>query len=380
MSEFFASQPRNSYYYSNTSKSTLHPLSTKPADTDKNKMKGDLPLLAPPPAFTRRKIRILEQLARPDDEYTDASPKGSVDAGIRELIGEVNGLDGFVTTSSCAGRVSVFLEGSRKAVAGGGEDRGDGDGKPEARKLAGVGGKGGGGVWLFVSHEPVPLGLELGLGRGRGEGDDVEEMLGLRRCPEEGGEAGDILVDDDSVRDVAAARLVHFKFEPMILHVLTASPEHAQLLLRCGLQAGFRESGAVSLTPGAGEQHATPIVAIRSMGLTFESLIGYQSGAGNDEKLHRTVSPAYLRTLLRIANDRFAENTKRIERFRAALTKATKPAGGDGSGWEDAQVRRERKRAEGLRRREEVRKREQGGDGVAVEDSGLDGSLNTDFT
>ncbi|KAI2778115.1 methyltransferase TYW3-domain-containing protein [Daldinia loculata] len=358
------------------------------------KMKGDLPLPMPPPTFTRRKIRILEQLARPDDEYTDASPKGSVDAGIRELIGEVNGLDGFVTTSSCAGRVSVFLEGSKKAVVVGEEDGGEGDGvedddddddddagKTEVRKLAGVGGKGGGGAWLFVSHDPVPL--------GQGEGDDVEEMLGLRRCPEEEeeeeerDEAGEMLADG-SVRDVAVARLVHFKFEPMILHVLTASPEHAQLLLRCALQAGFRESGAVSLTPAAGEQHATPIVAIRSMGLTFESLIGYQSGGrSSNDKIRRTVSPAYLRTLIRIANERFVENAKRIGRFREALAEARRSVGE--SGWEDARVRRERKRAEGLRRREELRRQKHGGgggggDAAAVEDSTLDVSLNTDFT
>ncbi|KAF3055252.1 tRNA wybutosine-synthesizing protein 3 like protein [Daldinia childiae] len=256
-------------------------------------MKENLPLPTPPPTFARRKIRILEQLARPDDEYTDASPKGSVDAGIRELIGEVNGTDG------------------KKAVAE--EDGGEGDGvddaeKTEVRKLAGIGGKGGGGAWLFVSHDPVPL--------GQGKGEDVEEMLGLRSSPEEGDEAGEILADD-SVRDVAAARLVHFKFEPMILHVLTASPEHAQLLLRCGLQAGFRESGAVSLTPAAGR--------------------GTSEGT---DKLHRAVSPAYLRTLIRIANERFIENTKRINRFRTALAEATKPVGE--SGWEDAQVRGEK--------------------------------------
>ncbi|KAI8962623.1 methyltransferase TYW3-domain-containing protein [Daldinia sp. FL1419] len=355
-------------------------------------MKGDTLLPAPPPAFARRKTRILELLARPDDEYTDASPKGSVDAGIRELIGVVNGLEGFVTTSSCAGRVSVFLEGRKRSAATGvvvaeeGDGVGDGDGdgvegegvdgaeKIEVRKLAGVGGKGAGGAWLFVSHEPVPLGD----GGEEGGDVDVEEMLGLTRGSGEGSEAEKLV--GDFPRDVVATRLVHFKFEPMILHVLTASPEHAQLLLRCGLQAGFRESGAVSLTPAAGEQHATPVVAIRSMGLTFESLIGYQTDGG---KLHCTVPSSYLRTLVRIANDRFTENTKRINRFREALAEATKPVNGGKDGWEDAQVRRERKKAEGLKRREELRKQKQEGSdavAVAVEDSTLEVPLNTDFT
>ncbi|KAK6956173.1 hypothetical protein Daesc_001446 [Daldinia eschscholtzii] len=327
------------------------------------KGRGTMTTLLPPPSFARRKARILEQLGRPEEEYTDASPKGTVDAGIRELIGEVNALEGFVTTSSCAGRVSVFLEGSKKTATTGEEE------EDEARKLAGVGGKGGGGAWLFVSHDPV---LE-------GEGD-VMETLGLKRGSGERLGGGDGDDDDDAVQDIAAARFVHFKFEPMILHVLTASPEHAQLLLRCGLQAGFRESGAVSLTPAAGEQHATPIVAIRSMGLTFESLIGYQS---DGDKIHCTVSSAYLRTLICIANDRFIENTKRINRFRAALAEATKPVKGGENGWEDAQVRRERKRAEGLKRKEELRKQKQEQDSSGfggVEDSTLEVALNTDFT
>lgn len=63
-----------------------------------------------------------------------------MDAGIRELIGEINAREGLVTTSSCAGRVSVFLEGKKKKrrigrgrrgteqkEAGGGSDGGDGD-------------------------------------------------------------------------------------------------------------------------------------------------------------------------------------------------------------------------------------------------------------
>ncbi|KAI2637961.1 methyltransferase TYW3-domain-containing protein [Hypomontagnella submonticulosa] len=347
-------------------------------------MKG-LVLPAPPPAFARRKARILEQLAVPEAEYADASPKGSVDEGIRDLIGEVNRLDGFVTTSSCAGRVSVFLEGSKKAGGAGveregdaGRDEGGGDEGEggEVRKLAGVGGKGGGGSWLFVSHDPVPLDGE---GARPAEGD-LEVLLGLRgSCSEE--ITADQVPGGDTIRDVAATRLIHFKFEPMILHVLTASLEHAQLLLRCALQAGFRESGAVSLTAAVGEQHATPIVAIRSMGLMFESLIGYQSGDGEDGRLQCTVSSAYLRTLVHIANERFNENKKRIERFRSALAEAmctiTSKSRED---WEDAQVRRERKRAEGLKRRDELRKLKEGSGAVDVEAATLDVPLNTDLT
>lgn len=137
-------------------------------------------LPAPSPQFLERKSRIVEQLAAPDEEYTDASPKGSVDEGIRELISELNDIDGFVTTSSCAGRVSVFLEGSR-----------DVDGGEET--TAGVGGKGGGGNWLYISHEAVP----------EDQLDVVVNSLGL-----ETGKAAET--------EFHGQRLIHFKFEPMV--------------------------------------------------------------------------------------------------------------------------------------------------------------------
>ncbi|KAF2968692.1 hypothetical protein GQX73_g4889 [Xylaria multiplex] len=321
-------------------------------------MKAPSVLPAPPPNFSRKKERILELLAVPDAEYSDASPKGSVDAGIRELIGEINALDGFVTTSSCAGRVSVFVEG-RKAASGE---------KPEAEEeeaarpatLAAVGGKGGGGAWLFVSHDPV---ADSG-------SEDVKSFLGLRGsadCENHRGAA------EKAPNDT---RLIHFKFEPMILHVLTASLEHAQLLLRCGLQAGFRESGAINLTSTTAEA-ITPIVAIRSMGLSFESLIGVQEN-GITKCM---VSDDYLQSLVCIANERFEENKKRIERFRTTMLDASSLQGkGDGTEWEDAQARRERKRTEGLRRKAELQEHRQKGGDTQTGDGNLDLPMNTDFT
>ncbi|KAH8661882.1 methyltransferase TYW3-domain-containing protein [Xylariales sp. PMI_506] len=331
----------------------------------------------PPQSFLLRKSKILEQLAIPDAEYTDASPKGSVDAGIRDLIDEINSLEGFVTTSSCAGRVSVFVEG-RKSVAtaaaagaaaaathqeenGGG----GGDGRFENVRqvtVAGVGGKGGGGSWLFVSHDPVDGAQAAG---------DLRELLGL---------VGHGTADVKGIDiDLEASRLIHFKFEPMILHVLTASPEHAQQLLRSGLQAGFRESGAINLTSAGGDP-VTPIVAIRSMGLSLESLIGVQKGID----IQCTVSAEYLQTLLDICNERFAENTKRIQRFRSAvlemgqtLTKVKK----DGTEWEDAVTRRERKRAEGLRKKAELQAMQvQRRTPETDPNTELEFSMNTDMT
>lgn len=147
-----------------------------------------------------------------------------------------------------------------------------------------------------------------------------------------------------------------------ILHVLTASSEHAQLLLRCALQAGFRESGAVSLLPpsvsGVSTGDAMPIVAVRSMGLSLESLIGYEAADGTRSLM---VSPDYLDVLMQISDQRFTENTRRIQRFTDAFRDAIagppvrkNDAGGD---WEDAAARRDRMRAEGLRRKAELAKK-----------------------
>lgn len=102
------------------------------------------------------------------------------------------------------------------------------------------------------------------------------------------------------------------------------------------------------------------MVAIRTMGLAFESLIGHQV----DGRHLRLVSPEYLGTLVSIANERFAENTKRIGRFRDAFREAVSaPAprrNPEGEEWEDAAARRERKRAEGLRRKAELQNKREG--------------------
>jgi tRNA wybutosine-synthesizing protein 3 len=98
------------------------------------------------------------------------------------------------------------------------------------------------------------------------------------------------------------------------------------------------------------------MVAVRSMGLTLESLIGQQVG----ESRQQLVSLQHLRMLMNIANERFNENKKRIARFQRALSAAAQPAplkkNPDGQVWEDAAARRERKRAEGLLRKAEMQK------------------------
>lgn len=124
-----------------------------------------------PATFQDRKAKILQDLSIPDDQYEDLSPKGSVDEGIKDLISEINGLPDYVTTSSCAGRVAVYLEGAKGAK--------------------------GGGKWLFTSHdllEPPAKGGEAGL----------MALFGLSD------EAPSAPLESEGVR------FVHFKSEPMV--------------------------------------------------------------------------------------------------------------------------------------------------------------------
>ena len=90
------------------------------------------------------------------------------------------------------------------------------------------------------------------------------------------------------------------------------------------------------------------------MGLSFESLIGQQIQSHREQ----LVSTEYLHSRMTIANERFVENTKRIGRFREALRDLSRPQPTkknlEGEDWEDAAARRERKRAEGLRRKAEM--------------------------
>lgn len=170
-----------------------------------------------PPNFTLKKERILAALAAPSQSYTDLSPKGSVDAGIKDLIDRINTLDGIVTTSSCAGRISVFLEGTKPRApcddAAVGVDEGGQEEKGEIfdeRTVTGpVGGKGRGGRWLFVSHDPIEIPLQTEVER-----QPLSTLFGLTSSSSASSSsspaAQPILYNPSQIR------LVRFQFEPMV--------------------------------------------------------------------------------------------------------------------------------------------------------------------
>ncbi|KAF7182660.1 hypothetical protein CNMCM7691_002321 [Aspergillus felis] len=306
-----------------------------------------------PEVFESRKRKILAELSAPDTEYTDLSPKGSVDEGIRDLIQDINALPGLVTTSSCAGRISVFLEGRKK----------QNDQQQEQRQFAPSGGKGAG-KWLYVSHDPLKNywtgcgGDESDLRQGKDYPRSLHELFGM--VP---GDGKPLRLE----KGCHAPRLVRFHYDPMILHIMTATLHHAHPVLSAAATSGFRESGLQSLRCLEGENGPSPIVAVRSAGLSLESVIGYcessdeEDDASSKEPVIRSlVTEDYLQMLVAISNERFSINAERKERFRTSLLHLCLREQACGSrtrpkakpeGWEDPAARRERKRAEGLMRK-----------------------------
>lgn len=158
--------------------------------------------------FSAKKQKILQELNRPEEEYTDLSPIGAVDPNIRQLVNQINEAEGYVTTSSCAGRISVFLEGAGnvKIDHGNHHDGNDDDhdtGNTNISSSSSQQGKGGG-KWLFVSHDPVNLtGLE--------EEGKLLELFQLSN-----GNAENSFSAAAAPPPQVKVRFVHFKFEPMV--------------------------------------------------------------------------------------------------------------------------------------------------------------------
>ena len=105
-----------------------------------------------------------------------------------------------MTTSSCAGRIAVYLEGPPKEVPDGVavlEKLGEEDTQSGTRVASTTGGKGGG-KWLFTSHAPVYL-------EDCSRPGAIFSHLGLSQSAQ-----------PSSPASATKPRFVHFKFEPMV--------------------------------------------------------------------------------------------------------------------------------------------------------------------
>ncbi|XP_046441258.1 tRNA wybutosine-synthesizing protein 3 homolog [Daphnia pulex] len=187
----------------------------------------------------------------------DLSRKGSVDEPIKELVDFINSLESYFTTSSCSGRIVVLADTPEE--------------EPSIQKD--------GCKWVHVSHIKCTC-------------EEIFTKL------------------DPSIGDLS------FKFEAFVLHVQCRTLDDAQLMLSCGVQAGFRNSG-ISLKSRKNSNQEWPkiIVAIRSTH-------GIEAPLSTGGKL--LVTSEYVDHIVTKANMLMDENLKRITRFHQKLVQQIK--------------------------------------------------------
>ena len=250
--------------------------------------------------FDTRKSQILDQIIN-----NDRSVKQSIDTHALPLVELINGLDDFVTTSSCSGRSSIIVSNPKK--------------DQQLEK---------GSAWLFISHDLVSVDNEK----------FYYELTDLfpSHC-HEGALPADL---DDS-------RMIYFKFEPFIVHIEARDLPAGQRLLSCALQAGYRNSGLVL---SASDR---VMVGVRHT-MKLDVPIGLVDDCGQNQLI---VSMEYLIFLFKTANMKLQQN---FDRMLILLTKVEHEfcSGPNNDNQisqirEDKEQRRQRKREEGLLKQKE---------------------------
>ncbi len=202
---------------------------------------------------------LLKQHTR---EKTDLSPKGSYDWPIRDLIDLINSHDDYMTTSSCSGRISVFIAADDAVeVEGGGVD--ESGTIPQTKGVH----------WLLVEHGPV-------------EFDNVKNAF-------------------NNIKNQNS--LCYLRCEGFILHIHCKDIEAAKDLHALALSSGFRESG---ITIG----NKRVMLAIRTTAYTTELPISMgASGIFSDDILSMVINQY---------NAKLLANFHRINRFQHALKRS----------------------------------------------------------
>lgn len=252
--------------------------------------------------FDQKKKSILAEIGATDEITPDASPKGTIDEFCIPIIHLINSNKNMVTTSSCSGRVSVFLEGIKNI------DEDD----------IKIGAKGNYGRWIFVTHDPKDL-------------PDWSSSVDFK-----------YITDGSSYKSTDVnTRYILYKFEPLILHVKCRNLEMANSLYSAAMSCGFRESGIGT----------NNIVGIR-ISIKLDVPIGFLNEI--NQELTSFVSEDYLRIITKLSEDRFKENFKKLD----ALYKAIESLNTSQSPISEVETKEERKirkMKEGLARREGVR-------------------------
>lgn len=261
--------------------------------------------------FDQKKRAILEEISSLEP---DLSPKGSIDQLCLPIMDLINSHQDMVTTSSCSGRISVFVEGKKVLSA-------------EETK---AGGKGLGGRWLYVSHEQNKILNWL-------------DTLTNDEIKFENTDSNDHI--DNSIRYIL------YKYEPFILHVKCRDFKSASKLFNVAMSCGFRESGIGS----------NNIVAIR-INIKLDVPIGFLDASDNDT-LTFFVPKCYINVLDKLTLSKFIENKKKMDELYSKIDKEIISVPDlanlsiDSEVTETKEERRERKRKEGLERQRQLQQK-----------------------
>ncbi|ODQ65417.1 hypothetical protein NADFUDRAFT_70880 [Nadsonia fulvescens var. elongata DSM 6958] len=280
--------------------------------------------------FDQKKRAILSQIEVTSEINPDASPKGTLDIKLLPLIELINSHEDMVTTSSCSGRVSVYLEGDKTVVL---EERADSVDAAATREK--VGAKGAGGKWLFVTHDPLYLSESWWT-----DAFNYTEAI------------------DSSDAFITSIRYVLYKFEAMILHIKCRDHKSASTLYNLAMSCGFRESGIGS----------NDLVAIR-ISLKLDAPVAYldkNNLSDGNATINPLVNSDYMKLLTKMSLDRFQENFRRMDELMkkirdnmfgdaaANINTDNNGPSGKNTAWEDKEARRLRKREEGLKKKQEM--------------------------
>lgn len=264
-------------------------------------------------AFNQKKQSILYEI---NSVQPDLSPKGSIDSLCLPIINLINSHNDMVTTSSCSGRISVFVEGTKQHDS-----------------VNKTGGKGQGGKWLYVSHDQDQV-VDWVEKLKNGSGPENQKIV-----------FNQINEDAISVQNFdSTIRYVLYKYEPFILHVKCRDFNIASKLYNVAMSCGFRESGIGS----------NNIVAVR-INIKLDVPIGYVEELidSEDYKLNLFVSENYIKILDRLTLSKFEDNKRKMDELYEKINKEiilAEPIVVEQM--ETKEERRERKRREGLARQQ----------------------------
>lgn len=115
------------------------------------------------------------------------------------------------------------------------------------------------------------------------------------------------------------------------------------------------------------------MLAIRTQSLSFDCIIGVYDNT--IENIRPLVDRSYVAMLMEIGNERMRQNAEKMQRLQKEIElslkdndgNCTRRKGKKGAEWEDAELRKQRLREEGLRRKEEIRRQKESGKAETTE-------------